>query len=55
MATCNAGYPSDSGKRKPPQHAAGVLTSPKLATLLTRELLDNLNFPERPIDFENTI
>jgi hypothetical protein len=26
--TCNAGYPSDSGKRKPPQHAAGVFMSP---------------------------
>src|SRR5712671_2895120 len=26
--TCDAGYPSDSGKRKPPQHAAGVFTRP---------------------------
>jgi len=25
METCDAGYPSDSGKRKPPQRAAGVL------------------------------
>src|SRR5258705_5564701 len=26
--TCDTGYPSDSGKRKPPRHAAGVCARP---------------------------
>jgi hypothetical protein len=28
--TCSAGYPSDPGKRKPPQHAAGVGSVPRM-------------------------